>query len=372
MKVGIDARSLADRFPGIGRYLAGLIPALAEASRDLHLTLFVDPAARGGRINPFGLAANRIAVIPLDAPIFSPLGQIRAARAIDRRRLDLLHAPYFLTPVGLRTPLVLTVHDLIPLAHPEVLPGRLARMLYPFLIAAAVRSARRVMADSRYVANDLTHRGLVDPARVAVVPAAADRLPPAADQPPPAYWPTEPYLLAVGADKPLKNLPMLVRAYAASGVQAPLVLAGPLDPRHPRTVREIERLGLADRVRQIGAVPEERLGDLYRGAIALLFPSLAEGFGLPPLEAMSVGVPVVCSSATSLPEVVGEAALLIRPDDETGWARAIRQVGGDGALRATLAAAGRARAAQFTWRRSAEATVVQYRLALGLPVGDPA
>jgi glycosyltransferase involved in cell wall biosynthesis len=124
-------------------------------------------------------------------------------------------------------------------------------------------------------------------------------------------------------------------------------------------------LGVAGRVYRIGPVAEERLGDLYRGALALLFPSLAEGFGLPPLEAMHFGVPVVCSTATSLPEVVGGAALLVPPDDEAGWAMAIKRIVEDGALRAALADAGRGRAKQFSWSRTASETLAVYRAALG-------
>ncbi|GIW09597.1 MAG: glycosyl transferase family 1 [Dehalococcoidia bacterium] len=365
MRIGIDARPLADRFPGIGRYLAGLIPALMAADPALQLALFIDPAARGGRLDPAPLAGERGELVPLVDPIFSPHGQWHAARVIDRYRLDLLHAPYFLLPLGLRTPFVVTIHDLIPLSHPEVLPGRLARLLYPFALALAVRTARLVLADSQWVATDLAQRGLVAPERVVVVPAAADALPPPSGLPLPPEWPRPPYLLSVAADKPLKNLPFLVRAYAASGVTLPLVLAGPPDPRHLATVATIRALGLEGRVVRLGAVPEAHLGDLYRGALAFLFPSLAEGFGLPPLEAMQAGVPVVASTATSLPEVLGDAALLVPPNDEAGWARALRRVVEDGALRATLAAAGRERARRFSWQRSAEAVLAAYRRALG-------
>jgi alpha-1,3-rhamnosyl/mannosyltransferase len=364
VNVAIDARPLADRFPGIGRYLSGLIPALLEADPTLRLTLFADPAARGGRLDPFTFAADRCTVVPLEAPIFSLPGQLRAARAIDRGGFDLLHAPYFLTPIGLRTPLVLTVHDLIPLRHPEILPGRLARLATPFLIAAAARSARRVIADSRWVAEDLLARGLAERARVAVVHLAADRLPTSSQAPADRTWPPPPYLLSVGADKPLKNLPLLVRAYAASGVTLPLVLAGPLDPRHPATAETIAALELGGRIRQVGSVPEDQLVALYRGALALLFPSRDEGFGLPPLEAMQLGVPVVCSRAASLPEVVGGAAVLVPPDDEAGWANAIRRIVDDGALRSALAEAGRARVKQFSWARTARETLAVYRAAV--------
>lgn len=370
MKIAIDGRPLTDRFPGIGRYLANLIPALLAADSTLRLTVFADPAARGGRFDPFAFAGERCAVLPLDAPIFSLRGQLSAARAIDRGGFDLLHAPYFLTPIGLRTPVVLTIHDLIALHHPEVLPGRLARLLTPFLLTVAARSARRVIAVSRWVADDIVARGVAD--RAVVIPHAADQLlvHREREERNPA-WPAPPYLLFVGADKPLKNLPLLVRAYASSGVTVPLVLAGPTDPRHRATADTIAARGLADRVRQIGPVPEEQLPALYRGALALLFPSRAEGFGLPPLEAMQLGVPVVSSTAMSLPEVVGEAALLVHPDDEAGWARAIKRITDDGALRASLADAGRRRANQFSWADAALRTLGVYREAIGVPSSRP-
>jgi glycosyltransferase involved in cell wall biosynthesis len=368
VNIAIDGRPLADRFPGIGRYLANLLPALLAADPALRLTVFADPAARGGRFDPFAFAGERCSVVPLDAPVFSLRGQLSAARAIDRGGFDLLHAPYFLTPIGLRTPFVLTIHDLIALHHPEVLPGRLARLVTPFLLTAAARSARRVIAVSRWVADDVVARGVAD--RVVVVYHAADQLLGREGGGRNPAWPTPPYLLFVGADKPLKNVPFLVRAYAASGVTVPLVLAGPLDPRHRATADTIAALGLDDRVRQIGPVPEEQLPALYRGALALLFPSRAEGFGLPPLEAMQLGVPVVCSTAMSLPEVVGEAAVLLPPNDEAGWANAIKRITEDGSLRATLAEAGRWRAKQFSWADAARQTLAVYREAIGAPLAS--
>lgn len=365
MRVGIDGRVLQDHFPGIGRYLYCLVRALSAA--DLQITLFYDPAAPAERFNPRDLAGGSVRLEPLVQPVFSLLGQWRAARAIDRFGLDLFHAPYFLCPIGLRTPMVLTLHDAIPLKHPSSLPSLASRLAYGPLLRRALATAKHVITDSQASADEVIARGLLTPAKVTVVPLAADAIAPPANEPLPESWPKPPYLLNLSIDKPLKNQPMLVRAYAASGVTTPLVLAGPRDVRYSATAEAIAVSGVGSQVFRVGPVPDSRLGDLYRGAQMFLFPSLAEGFGLPPLEAMAMGVPVICSSADSLPEVAGDAAIILRPDDEVGWARAIRDLAADGRLRASLADAGRVRAKQFSWEKTSSATLVVYRKVAGVP-----
>jgi alpha-1,3-rhamnosyl/mannosyltransferase len=171
----------------------------------------------------------------------------------------------------------------------------------------------------------------------------------------------ERYLLYVGSNKPHKNLPALVDAYARLGDTPPLLLAGTQDPRYPQVGRRVEQLGLENRVRILGAIPEEDLPALYGNALALVFPSLYEGFGLPPLEAMACGAPVACSDIPSLREAAGQAALWFDPSSPDSIASALEKILDDQELRAALRASGLRRAAELTWDLAAQKTLDVFR-----------
>jgi glycosyltransferase involved in cell wall biosynthesis len=261
-----------------------------------------------------------------------------------------------------------TVHDLAMVRLPETFGRRRARYKAA-MTRRAVARASVVIADSAATKDDLVSLLGVDPARVRVVAlgvdprfgAAGDAA--AADTARVLELPAR-YLLYVGRLEPRKNLPMLIEAYARArhrhGVTSALVLAGSPSWLDEDLPARAAACGVGDHVRVIGHVEDRLLPGLVRGAVALAYPSRYEGFGLPVLEAMAAGTPVVTSNVASLPEVAGDAAVLVEPDDVDALADALGRIEGDAALRATLVAAGRARAATFTWARTASETVAAY------------
>jgi alpha-1,3-rhamnosyl/mannosyltransferase len=283
-------------------------------------------------------------------------------------RLDLVHAPHYVTPFAVPHPLVVTVHDVIHLLFPEFLtPVR--RRIAGTLLALALRRARRVIAPSGRTADDIARLFPVARRKLRVIPAGLSALcsagPPAAESV--EAWRAaralpHRYLLAVGAIRPHKNLLLLARAYAASGLapEVGLVLAGEVPARFRGLLAEIAAAG-GDGVRFIGRVADADLPPLYAGATAVAVPSLYEGFGSTAVEAMAMGVPVLAAAAGSLPEVVGEAGLLIPPEDLPGWSAALGRIGRAPALRAELGARGRERVRALSLERLGAETVAVYR-----------
>ncbi|MCS7283680.1 MAG: glycosyltransferase family 4 protein, partial [Anaerolineae bacterium] len=280
------------------------------------------------------------------------------------------HSPYYLMPYRPGVPTVLTVYDVIPLKFPAQSTFQ-ARMLFRWTMGMALHAARLVVAISEATARDLAHHFPVAPGRMTVISLAADPI----FSPRPLaevdalrrrYGLPESFVLYVGSNKPHKNLARLVEAWAQttdSGICSTLVIAGPWDPRYPEPRRRAEQLGL-ENIRWLGPIPEADLPALYSAATLFVFPSLYEGFGLPVLEAMACGVPVVCSNTSSLPEVAGDAALLVDPTDARALAGAIERVLTDEALRASLRARGLERARQFAWEEAAQRTLEIYRQVL--------
>ncbi|MEJ7845358.1 MAG: glycosyltransferase family 1 protein [Acidimicrobiales bacterium] len=285
--------------------------------------------------------------------------------------VDLVHVLHPAVAVPTRAPVVHTVHDVLPLLEPGWY-ARSERWLSRRAHADLAERSSRILCVSPYVATQVVELLDVDAARVTVVPnGLADRF----RVTPATFHPGRPaatadlgvepgrYLLHVGAITRRKNLVALVAAVAAlpPAVVPALVLAGP-DGLGAEAVRaEVDRLGLADRVRFAGYVPDDALPGLVAGAAALVHPSLGEGFGLTPLEAMAAGTPVVVAGAGSLPGVVGDAGVVVGDvTDGDAWAAAIASLLADDERRAALVTAGRSRAATFTWTTAARATLAVY------------
>jgi glycosyltransferase involved in cell wall biosynthesis len=280
------------------------------------------------------------------------------------------HVPYWAPPLRPTVPTVVTVHDLIPLLLPAY-RRRADVRAYVTLVARATRRAAAVVADSAHTARDIGAHLAVPPGRVHVVPLGVDRPDLTPDQVAAArrrYRLPDRYGLYLGGFDERKNLATLLYAwravYAATGV--PLVVAGRLPATgdalspHPRDLAR--GVDLADEAWQVcGPLAEADKAAVYAGATVFAFPSRYEGFGLPPLEAMAAGCPVVVADATSLPEVVGDAGVLVPPDDSAAWSGRLAQVIEDTRLAAGLRAAGRARAAEFTWQRTADGMLAIYR-----------
>ncbi len=352
MRIMLDCR-MAD-WSGIGRYSTGLARQLARMD-DVDIVQVIEEGATAPVPEEQKVTAHSHA--------FYPTGGFELARIADEMRPDLLHCLHVPTPIPVRYPLAVTIHDLTPLRMPDVMPSVVRRAAYRWWNARAASVAGILFADSQATANDIASFFPRAASRVRVVLHAADDFAGGdVAELPAAIAGDGPYLLSMGNTKPHKDLRTLLRAFAQVNVRRPdlrLLLVGRDQPGYAVSV--LGDTPAARRVAFTGHVDDPMLRALYAGAEAFVFPSLYEGFGLPPLEAMASGAPVVCSDAASLPEVVGDAALLFPAGDVTAAAGAILRLLDDDSLRASLVAAGRVRAATFTWKRTAEQTVDAYR-----------
>jgi glycosyltransferase involved in cell wall biosynthesis len=354
---------------GMGTYIRELVPALARTDPSLDVTLF---HARFGRDAPEDWTKEHATVeLPSSIrrlyPSWAVAGRPRLPAPLGSK--DLLHSPVpaAVPPKGRQQRLVVTVHDLAFLVHPELYPPRW-RLMYRAGLFRLARSADAVIAVSRHTAEELARRGRIPRGRVHVVPLAASL--PAANADPEEVLTRlkvpSPYILFVGTLEPRKNVVRLIRAYrrlVARGAPHALVLAGPIGWRHQALMRELA-LEAPGRIVLTGSTSAQDLDALYRAASAFAYPSLYEGFGLPVLEAMARGAPSVVSIASSLPEVAGEAAVPVDPRSVAGLADALERVVNDRELAARLRKAGRARAATFSWEETARRTLEVYKSVL--------
>jgi glycosyltransferase involved in cell wall biosynthesis len=285
---------------------------------------------------------------------------------------DVVHGTNFVVPPTARAAAVVSVHDLTPVHHPELCDQ--ATLAYPGLIRRALRRGAWVHTDSAFVAGEVVDAFGADPARVrAVNPGIPDL--PELEEPEAGVVrrqllpdPTWRYCLAVGTAEPRKDLPGLVRAFsdvAARQPDAALVLAGPPGWGDDDLEAAVRASPARDRVVRTGWVEPRQLAALLMGATVLAYPSLYEGFGFPPLQAMRAGVPVVATSAGSLPEVLGDGALLVQPGDHDALVAALDGCLGDDALRARLIAAGTGWVTRYSWERCGEGLEELYREAAG-------
>ncbi|MBI3966895.1 MAG: glycosyltransferase family 4 protein [Chloroflexi bacterium] len=377
MEVGIAGNFLRWPQTGTGEYLRHLLEALGKqlggAGSIGGVTVLDDTTGERSRT---GRRVRRRRVrgqVPGSANVQKVwLEQVLLPLAARAARVDVLHYPYFAGPLAPTVPVVMTVHDLIPLLLPEYSPTPLAR-LYARLCALAARRAAVVLADSEHTRRDILATLRVGPDQVRVVPlAAAPELGPATSdevrQARERYGLPDRFVLYLGGLDRRKNLETLLRAVAwlrdDGREPPPLVIAGGRPGRStalfPDYEAEARELGLAELVHFTGPVPTADKAALYTAALAFAFPSRYEGFGLPPLEALACGTPVLCSNSSSLTEVVGDAALTFAPDDVDALASGYDQLARDAALRVELSRRGRKRADQFAWDRTATLTMAGY------------
>ncbi len=397
MSIILDARTANDHFPGIGRYVVNLSQALTKIAPDVGLTLLHDPSAAATRLTLPDLPRIACAASP-----FSIQQQWIVPGILRRARARLYHSPYYLMPYLPGVPSLVTSYDLIPLFYPEYYAAT-QRLIYRLAHILALRTARVILAISQATQSDLVRAFHVDPRRVHVTPLAADATfaPRSAAQIAAArskYALPEQYALYLGINKPHKNLPRLVEAWRLSKINfkisnIKLVIAGQWDERYPEARQLAKETGLAacrrgslaprgrraqgpmlqglsdrllDQIIFAGPVEETDLPALYSGATLFVFPSLYEGFGLPVLEAMACGTPVVCSNTSSLPEVAGDAALQVNPLDVDALAEAIGRALINDELRRNLREKGLAQAARFSWEQTARKTQSAYETLAGL------
>jgi glycosyltransferase involved in cell wall biosynthesis len=374
MRIGFDARYAGDPFPGIGRYSLGLVQALAELQFDHHLIVFQhDP----GRSTPYRLEAFAqipgIELVSVRSGPFSAGQQVELPLLARRLRLDLLHSPYLIKPYLLPCPSIVTIFDLLGSHFPQTLSPR-GRRFYRIALRLAVWSSTAIVTMSQHAREDIVHLSGVPRGRVTVtVGAAMGHFKPQSLDTVAAvqrrYDLPERYILYLGSSKPHKNLERLLRAWeriladdryqqARAGVV--LVIAGPSDPQRAALQRFAGERELDAHVRFLPSITEVDLAALYSGALFFVFPSYYEGFGLPPLEAMACGTPVLCAYAASLPEVVGEAALTVDPFNVHEIAEGMGRLLTNPSLRRQLSASGLQRARRFSWRRTAFETLAVY------------
>lgn len=354
---------------GMETYARSLIPALAEAAPAVEFVAFVNrealdelSAAFGGQVRVVGMGtkgrsrARRVAA-----------EQLRLPRYLRRHGIDLLHSLGTTTPVRPGMPSVVTLYDVIYATHPEA-HTRAMRMGMRLLVPLAARSADRIIAISKSAAGEIAEVLGVDRGRIDVVYPGGRQLGVATPEPDLRArlgLGEAPIVLSVSAHRPHKNLSRLLRAFAGVRKQPPpvLVLPGYTTSFEDELAREMAELGIRDRVRLLGWVPDADLEGLYGAAECFVFPSLAEGFGLPVLEAMERGVPVACSNVSAMPEVAGGAARYFDPFDVEDIRTAIDELVHDSALATRLGAAGKAQAQKFSWSKAAEETIAVYERA---------
>jgi glycosyltransferase involved in cell wall biosynthesis len=357
---------------GMEVYARELIPHLA-ATPGIEVVCLVNREAAVDTSAPWGNVAP-MEVVPVHAR--SRVEWVRGEqqyvpRLAARAGADVLHSLASTGPLYGRVPRVTTVHDLNYINLPDAHFG-LRALGMRLLVPGAVRTSRRVIADSTATKSDLVLHLKADPERVDVVPlgVAPRAVEPTAEAPLRAALGLgdRPVVLSVSAKRPHKNLARLLDAVAqlAPDDRPMLVIPGYPTPYEAELREHAASVGVADDVVWPAWLSAEDLEGLYALAAAVVFPSLLEGFGLPVLEGMARGVPVATSDVSSMPEVAGGAALLFDPENPTAIRGAIEQLLGDEALANRLRTAGRARAAEMTWARTAELTVDSYRRAVGL------
>jgi len=364
MRVAIDTRKIHDF--GIGTYIRNLLRQLARIDRDTEYVLLCREA-------DLGVAAQlgpNFRSVREPSPNYSLREQIHVPWVLRRERPDVYHAPHYVLPVGVRCRSVVTIHDCIHLMFPQYLPNRAAYAYARASMWTAAHRSDRILTVSEASKRDILHLFNVRPEKIVVVYNAIDE-----------HFRTEPseehvarvreryqldhkFVLYVGNIKPHKNLVRLIEAFSQlrrDHDDLKLLIIGDEISKLPALRRAVHSHKLHKHVRFLGYLKDDTLSVLYRLASVFVFPSLYEGFGLPPLEAMASGTPVVTSNISSLPEVTGDAAVLVDPYDVDSIVDGMRRVLDDPALAAELSRRGLIRAREFSWERSVEKTLAVYR-----------
>ncbi|HEY0844048.1 MAG TPA: glycosyltransferase family 1 protein [Noviherbaspirillum sp.] len=376
VRLGLNAVPILSPLTGVGQYTYRLITELQQilpdkpwlfygTDWDQNLRTAAAPGARG-----LNNAIKRF--VPHPHLLTRFLKQTRFSAGVRKHRIELYHEPAFLA-YRFRGPTVVTVHDLSWIRHPETHPSERLREMNRFM-PGVIERASHILVDSEFVRQEvMSHYGVPGDRVTAVLLGVG-----------PEFRPREEaeclpvltrfglqfgrYQLAVGTLEPRKNLSTVIAAFSslpdAIRKQFPLVIVGMNGWGMQSFSTGLTSMMARGEVRMLGYVAQDELPAIYAGAQLLVYPSLYEGFGLPPLEAMACGVPVIASRRASLPEVVGEAGVMVEPLDTDAVARSMRALVEDPALHASLRLAGRERAQMFSWRRFAHETISVYRKVL--------
>jgi glycosyltransferase involved in cell wall biosynthesis len=365
MRVAIDARKLHDF--GIGTYIRNLLKQLARLDQSNEYVLLT-------RESDLGMAAQlgpNFRTVLEPSPNYSLREQIHVPWVLMREKPDVFHAPHYILPSGVRAHSVVTIHDCIHLMFPQYLRNRAAYTYARVAMWSAARRSDCILTVSQASKRDILHFFAVPPEKIEVIYNAIDEqfwVEPNAEavaRVRERYQLDQRFVLYVGNIKPHKNLVRLIEAFAALRHgeldDLKLLIIGDEISKLPALRRAVHSLKLHKHVRFLGYQPDDTLAILYRLAAVFVFPSLYEGFGLPPLEAMASGTPVVTSNVSSLPEVTGDAAVLVDPHDTSSIEHGMRRVLTDPALAASMRQSGLQRAREFSWERSVRRTLEVYQ-----------
>ena len=374
MRIGIDASLLGGHETGVELWIRHLIRALSEADAANEYVIYTHEAAMPIEHRPGWNAAFRVRRRPWSRASRILWQQLRLPGQLRRDRIDVFHAPGYVMPFRCTVPTVLTVHDVIALKFPW-LASRANVAHYKLMLPRSLASARVVIASSETTKRDILTLVPLAEERVRVVRPGYDpifdRRPSQSelDQARVDHNLPERYVLFVGNLEPKKNLPVVFRALAHIATRGrrdvALVVVGAKSWRRQAALAGIDGLRRAVDVRFCGYVPRPHMPAVYAQAAAFVFPSLYEGFGFPPLEAMAAGTPVICSSTPALQETVGDAAIQVPAEGALALQAAICRVLDDRALRASLIARGRERVKQFSWQAAAKGVLDAYMAAMG-------
>ncbi|MDX1630533.1 MAG: glycosyltransferase family 1 protein [Thermoanaerobaculia bacterium] len=364
-RIAIDTRKVRDF--GIGTYIRNLVQGLAELDDENHYLLLVGP---GGK-EALGPLPERFELVQEKAPVYSIRELLKLSWKLRSLEADLYHATHYVLPAVVPCRAVVTIHDIIHLLYPEFLPNRLAFFYAQAMIRRSLSRGDRVITVSRNTRKDLLRFFEVEEEKIQVVyngveeqfhrilaPEDLERWAQQLELP-------NPYLLFVGNPKPHKNLDVVLQAYAKAreieGFDAPLVCVGGKSEANLKIRQRAETLGISEKLKMLGHVASEALPAIYQGASLFLYPTLYEGFGLPVVEAMASGTPVITSNTSALQEIGEGYAELVDPLDVDAMGRAVARLMGDPERREALRERGMKRARDFSWGRTARETLEIYR-----------
>lgn len=341
---------------GIGTYIKNLILWLPKVSSHKYI-LF----GSGTKLEKYNLP-----VIDADFPVYGLKEQVFFPDIIKKSKIDLFHSTHYTVPVMYFGKMVVSIYDLIHLVYPEYLSSKPAYFYAKFMISTACRKAKKIITISKNTKNDIIKYFHMKPQKIEITyPAVSGDFNPSPAKSEIMKKKYEKYILYVGAIRPHKNILLLIDAFfklkREKKMEHKLILIGKGKIPYIYEVRKkISDFAIGNEVIIMEEIEQDKIVDFYRGADLFVFPSLYEGFGLPPLEAMACGCPVVCSNTSSLPEVVGDSALTVSPTAADELVSAIYKVNTDANLRNNLVKKGLERAKMFSWKKMAEETLKIY------------
>jgi glycosyltransferase involved in cell wall biosynthesis len=380
MKIGIDARFYHPRHSGNSRLQRELIkslleidpptPRLRRAGHQNQYVIFVTKEGAEAFAADFSKKPANVRLVIFDHPHYSFAEQFQFISVIKKQKLDLMHFAHINHPIFYRDPFVITMPDLTLYYYPgkEKL-NFIKRWAYNMVMLSAINHSRKIIAVSKNTKKELIEKLNAPARKIKVIYEGADQQFKMIKNEKKRqailkkYQIKKSYLIYLGQGRAHKNLPRLIEGFSQAirqGLDAQLILVGRQDRGTVNLERLVKQLGMSKRIILTGFVSDDELPYLYRSATAYVFPSLSEGFGLPPLEAMACGIPVISSNASCMPEVLEEAALYFDPFDPQDIARAIKKIMSDGKLRREMIKKGFKQVKKYSWQKMAKETLVLY------------